>query len=108
MTNVIAFKPKVVMTAPIAPKIEASRQIAPDRSYWLQDLQMAATFAAFVSKDLEAVDMLMSAQRNMMMDGVALTKLPEVIRRRCASYLDISHEEKGKRAKEVFEAIYSR
>lgn len=98
MTNVIQFKPKT-QPEPVV--------VAEDRLYWLEDLHMASSCAGLVHHDIESLDLLLAAKRQMLVDGKALTRLSLDVRTRCAAYLGGSAEDKEARIKSVLSAIYS-
>ncbi len=104
MTNILEFRPR---QQPPEPAVE--EPVAPDKLYWLQDLQLATHNAAFLENDMKAVTMLMQAQLDFMTRGTALSKLPEAVRRECAKYLILpkDNDERAKKIKAIVRAVYA-
>ena len=104
MTNILPFKPRPPVTDPVP-----TGTIAPNKRYWLQDIQLATHHAAFLENDMEAVTMLMQVQLDFMTRGTSLSKLPESVRRECAKYLILPSEkgEKAKKIQEILHAVYA-
>jgi hypothetical protein len=96
MTNIIEFKPKQR-----APEIEP----AEDKSYWIQDIQFAANYAAFVHRDTEAVEMLVDQIKACLVSAQAVCHLPLAVRIRCASYL-LSGDALGQATKDYYVSLY--
>ena len=87
MTNVITFKPRTQ-------QIEEA-PVAPDSYYLITSLDSAVKIAAYVYKDLEAVEMLLLETGRFYATNTTLDKLPLELRTRCAKYLirDEQYEE---------------
>ena len=104
MTNILPFKPRRPVTDTVAPGT-----IAPNKRYWLQDIQLATHHAAFLENDMEAVTLLMEVQLDFMRRGTSLDKVPETVRRECAKYLILPSEkgEKAKKIDEILRAVYA-
>lgn len=101
MTNIIQFKPKsVTVTAP------ASDTAAPDEWYFVSELDTAVKIAAYVYKDVEAVDMLLAEMRRFLAGAISMDYLPEQVRTRCAQYLIKNDQHKQDVSKSI-EYLYS-
>ena len=104
MTNVLPFKPRKQTTESEEPDL-----IAPDKRYWLQDIQLATHNAAFLENDMTAVTILMQVQLDFMRRGTSLDKLAESVRRDCAKYLILPKDrgEKAKKIENILRAVYA-
>lgn len=106
MTNIIKFTPRA--KAEPEPQIETTAaNPAPDKLYWLQDLQFAANYAAYLDRDPKAVQVIMSLQTEWLLAGRAIGHIPEAIRRHCAKYFDIPEDQQHAKREEVIKALYA-
>lgn len=99
MTNVVEFKPR----AKAQPESES---LAPDEWYFISDLDTALKIAAYVYRDIEAVDMLMAEIHRFYKSGVSSDFLPDAVRLRCAKYLT-KNEQYRSDVTESIKYIYS-
>lgn len=104
MHNVLQFTPRQETT-----KLTDPEQVAPDKCYWLQDIQLATHYAAFIDHDMRAVTLLMQVQLDFMTRGTSLDKIPEKVRRDCSKYLVLPEDvgEKTKKIEAIVRAVYA-
>lgn len=99
MTNIVNFpSPSKRVEPPFA---------AADGRYWIQDIQQAATFAAYLDNDQEAVEMLVAQELAFLKAGACIGHLPERVRIRCAKYLTQSETELEDMTQRLHEVLYS-
>ena len=96
MNNVIAFPNSQTATDP------AQRREDRPRSYFVTDVQLAVSVAAYLYADLEAADLLMAEIQAMYRIGKRITCLSEETRTRCGRYLRPDKETIEK----TFEILY--
>jgi len=96
MSNIIQFRAK--------PK-EPTYTVTNDM-FFITCLQTAANVAAYVHHDEKAVELLISAMREMYLSGDATTYLDEETRRICARYLS-EGDNKSKDITKSIDFIYS-
>jgi hypothetical protein len=101
MTNIVQFKPKTVT---VAEPVEQA--VAPDEWYFVSELDTAIKIAAYVYKDVEAVDMLLAEMRRFLATATSMDYLPEEVRTRCALYL-VKNEQHKEDVTKSIEYIYS-
>lgn len=101
MTNIIQFKPKSVTVTASVPDT-----VAPDEWYFVSEIDTAVKIAAYVYKDVEAVDLLLAEMRRYLAGAISMDYLPEHVRSRCAQYL-VKNEQHKEDVSKSIEYIYS-
>jgi hypothetical protein len=101
MTSIIQFKPKSVTVTESVEQV-----VAPNECYFVSELDTAIKIAAYVYKDVEAVDLLMAEMHRFLRGAIAMDYLSEEVRTRCSQYLIKSDQHKEDMTKSI-EYIYS-
>ena len=96
MSEVIAFRPKAAATAEPAATEKPATRLAPDQIYYIGSLETAVQIAAYVYRDLPAVDLLMAQMHRFFRDNLSNDHLPFEVRHRCGRYLVDNEEDMGK------------
>jgi hypothetical protein len=92
MSKVIAFRPKAGPGVKAAATEKPASRVAPDQIYYIGSLETAAQIAAYVYRDMPAVDLLMAQMHRFFRDNLSNDHLPFEVRHRCGRYL-VDNEE---------------